>query len=50
MLIINGECVHIIITCSQNNFYHFRMIVARMTFGLLPVAAFLESSNMLTAD
>ena len=46
-LIINGECVCI---ASQNSFYHFTTVVTRITFGLLAVSGFLESSNMPTTD
>ena len=35
---------------AQNSFYHFRMVIKCVTFGLLAVAAILESSNIPTAD
>ena len=38
------------IACAQNSFYHFRTIVTRATFNLLPAAAFLVSSDMPTDD
>ena len=34
---------------AQNSFYYFKMVVTRATFGLLKVAAFLETSRMSTA-
>ena len=33
------------IACAHNSFYHFRMVVLCITFGLLAVAAFVESIN-----
>ena len=38
--------VSVYIAHVENSFYNFRMVVARITFGLLAIAAFLESSNM----
>ena len=35
---------------AQNSIYYFMTVVIRATFGLLAVAAFLESSSMLTAN
>ena len=37
--------VSVYVACAQNNFYHFRMVGTRATFGLLAVAAFLELNN-----
>ena len=48
VLIINDESV--CVGRAQNSFCHFYMVVAHTTFGFLVVAAFLESSNMPTAD
>ena len=42
MLSINGECV--CVAHAQNSFYHFRTVVVHITFGLLTIAAVLESS------
>ena len=42
--------VSVYILHAQISFYHFRKVVTHATFGLLAVVAFLESSNMLTAD
>ena len=42
--------VSVCVACVQNSSYYFRMVVACITFGLLAVAAFLELSNMPTAD
>ena len=42
--------VNVYVACAQSNFYHFRTVVTRATFGLLAVAAFVMSSNMPTAD
>ena len=36
--------------CTQNSFYHFRMVVTHAIFGLLAVAGFLKSSIMTIAD
>ena len=38
--------VHVCVAHAQNSFCHFSSVVARITFGLLAVAAFLESSNL----
>ena len=38
------------IGCAQNSLYNFRTVVTHATSGLLAVAAFLESSNMPTAN
>ena len=48
VLIISGECAYSLY--AHNSFYYFRMVVTCTTFGFLIVTAFLESSNMLTAD
>ena len=47
VLIINGERVCVYIAHAQN---HFRIVVACVTFDLLAVAVFPESSNMPIAD
>ena len=38
------------IACDQNSSYYFRTVVTHVTYGLLAVVAFLESSKMPTAD
>ena len=38
--------VHVCVARAQNSFCHFSSVVACITFGLLAVAAFLESSNL----
>ena len=43
MLIINGEYVH---SMCSGSFYHFRTVITSATFGLLPFAAFLVSSDI----
>ena len=35
---------------TQNSFNHFRIVVTHATFSLPAIAAFLESSIILTAD
>ena len=42
--------VSVCVALAQNSFYHFGMVVACITFGLLAVAEFQESSDMPTAD
>ena len=42
--------VSVYIAHAQNSFYHFKTVITHAKFGLLEVAAFLESSNVLTAD
>ena len=46
--IANGECVCSM--CSEEFLSFYRIAVTHATFNLLAVAAFLESSNMPTAD
>ena len=41
--------VSVCIALAQNRFYHFRTVVAHITFGLKAVAVSLESNNMPTA-
>ena len=38
--------VSVCVAHAQNSFYHFKTVVACITFALLAVAAFLVSSNM----
>ena len=51
-----SQCQHLLLVVSvyeaqaQTSFYHFTMVVPCVTFGLLAVSAFLESSNIPTAD
>ena len=45
LLVVSVYVLH-----AQNSFYHFTTVVTSTTFGSLSVAAFLESSNMPTAD
>ena len=47
MALISSQCV---CRCAQNSFYHFWTVEICVTFSLLTVAAFLESSKMPTAD
>ena len=53
---IGSQHWHLILVVSmyaahaQNSFCQVRMVVTHGTFGLLVVAAFMESSNMPTAD
>ena len=42
--------VSVCVAHAQNSFYHYKTVVARITFALLAVAALLESSNMPIAD
>ena len=42
--------VSVCVAHAQNSFYHFNTVVARITFALLAVAAFMESSNMPIAE
>ena len=48
VLIISGECTYVAHT--QNSFHYFRMVVTHVTFDLVAVAAFLESSKLPTID
>ena len=53
---IQSQCWHLLLvvsvymTCAKNSFYLLSTVVIHATFGLLVVAAFLESSEMSTAD
>ena len=42
--------VSVYVARAQNSLYHFRTVLTHGTFGLLAIAAFLESSIMPTAD
>ena len=42
--------VSVYVAHAQNSIYYFMTVVTHATFGLLAVAAFLESSSMLTAN
>ena len=42
--------VSVYVACAQNSSYHFGTVVTHVTFGLVPVAAFLLSSNMPIVD
>ena len=42
--------VGVYVAHAQNNFYHFRIVVTRATFGLLALAVFLVSCNIPVAD
>ena len=46
LLIMVSVCV----AHAQNSFYHFKTVVAHITFALLADTTFLESSNMPIAD
>ena len=48
VLIISGECTYV--AHAQNSFSYFRMVVTHATFGLLAIAAFLESNKLHTTD